>query len=151
MTTVVFRAVWWGHILVGVPVAAFEHSILQFAYASTGGPISQDLWLFPLHFLSGVIVGSIVLVPAFSLQALLFRFLARRGAPALLIVAACGAFQAGLVAFWADTVGIEPSLAGRFRLTPPMIVAGFIAGACATLAAATVLARRQKWGPGSPE
>jgi hypothetical protein len=115
------------HLLVGVPLAAFFHSVLQFLYEPP--PIRTGIWLFPAHFLLGIIVGSIILAPAYGVQALVFLLLSASHVPRSLVVLICGLFQAGVVAVWAATVGIQPSLAGRFPLTAPMIAAGFLAGA----------------------
>jgi hypothetical protein len=118
---------------VGVPVAAFFHSFLQFAFDP---PVNaRGVWLFPLHFFLGVLVGSIVLVPAFSLQAAVFHALRSKGFPVGAVIVTCGACQAGIVALWAVFVGIQPSLSGRFHLTFPMIVAGFIAGVVTSISA----------------
>jgi hypothetical protein len=132
------KAIFAVHLLVGVPLAAFFHGGLQFLY----DPLvySNKIWLFPLHFLLGIIVGSVILAPAFGAQALLFISLSGRHVPNWVVVSTCGLFQAGVVACWAVTVGIQPSLSGRFRLTAPMIAAGFLAGALV----ATVAFRRTR-------
>ncbi len=135
-----FRQVWRSHILGGVPLAAFLHSVVQFAADPGTGTQLRDLWLFPLHVILGATIGSVILVPAFSCQAVLYQGLVLCRLPVPLVVVVCGAFQAGLVFLWANLVGIEPSLAGRFPLTPPMVVAGFIAGGAAAL-----VASRSRW------
>src|SRR5262245_43260781 len=121
-----FRAVARSHIVLGVPLAAFLHSVVQFANEAQLG--LRDVLLFPVHFLAGVVVGSVILAPAFFGQALLFQLLTTLRVPTWLVIALCAGYQAGVVALWGKAVGIEPSLAGRFALTPPMIVAGFVAG-----------------------
>jgi hypothetical protein len=138
-----FRVVWLSHVFVGVPVAAFLHSVLQFAADPSTGAHVSDLLLFPLHFILGVLVGSVILVPAFTCQAMLYQGLVLCRTPVPLVVVGCGVFQASLVFLWAGLVGIEPSLAGRFCLTTPMIFAGFIAGGVASFSAA-VIAKRHK-------
>jgi len=127
------KTVFAVHLVVGVPLAAFFHSVLQFLYEPP--PIETGIWLFPAHVLLGIIVGSIILAPAYCVQALVFLWLSGRHVPKALVLLSCGLFQAGLVAVWAATVGIQPSLAGRFRLTQPMIAAGFLAGALVAAAA----------------
>ncbi len=121
------KLVFLRHLLWGVPLAAFLHSILQFAYEPFFEPV--DLLIFFLHFFLGIVIGAVILIPAYFLQALLYLFLQRRGVRCSALIFICGVFQALLVALWAAVVGIEPSLAGRFLLTPPMIFAGFLAGA----------------------
>jgi hypothetical protein len=119
--------VWFLHVLIGVPSAAFAHSVLQFAHDAS---ISWErAWRFPIHFGLGLLVGSIILVPAYSLQALQFIGLRKLGSGAVVQMIAGGILQAGLVSLWAAFVGIEPSLAGNFPLTVPMIAAGFLVGA----------------------
>lgn len=127
------KTVFAVHLVVGVPLAAFFHSVLQFLYDPP--PIGTGIWLFPAHVLLGIIVGSIILAPAYGVQALVFLWLSGCHVPKALVLLICGLFQGGVVAVWAATVGIQPSLAGRFQLTPPMIAAGVLAGALVAVAA----------------
>src|SRR5262245_16737170 len=98
-----FRAVARSHVLLGVPLAALLHSILQFAYE--GSWRGRDFVLFPIHFLAGVVVGSLILVPAFFAQAVVFHVLTRARIPAWAVLVVCGGAQAGIVALWARYVG----------------------------------------------
>ncbi len=120
------RRIWWWHVLLGVPVAAFLHSVVQFAYSASA---LGDLAYFIFHFASGVLVGSVILVPAYSLQALLFASLWSRGLPRRAVGFGCGVLQAAFVGLWWFFVGVEPSLGGRFRMGPVMMTAAFVAGA----------------------
>jgi len=114
--------VW--HLVLGVPLAALLHTAVQTA----ADVVDRGAGITLLHFLLGTMLGSVVLAPAFALQALLIFGLRRGGAGLPLQGLAGGAWQAALVAGWAVTVGIEPSLTGRFPMTLPMIAAGFFAG-----------------------
>jgi hypothetical protein len=119
--------IWLWHVAVGVPAAAFAFSALQFAHHK---PFAwEDLWLFPLYYASAILVGSLILVPAYTLQALLFQGLRLLHRTSLVQIGAGGLFQAGLLTLWAVWIGIEPSLAGNFDLTLPTLVAGFLVGA----------------------
>lgn len=123
--------VWWWHILMGVPVAATLHSIVQFAYDSSLA--ISDLGYFVIHIALGIIVGSVILIPAYTVQALLFAWLSGRGAPKGVLAIGCGALQAAFVGLWALAFGLEPSLGGRFPISPVMMVAAFVAGALVAL------------------
>src|SRR5689334_7482821 len=69
-STMTFGKILIWHLLIGVPLAAFTHSVVQFAYEP---PASfTDILVFPLHFLLGVGCGLPVLIPAYTLQAGLF-------------------------------------------------------------------------------
>lgn len=137
--------IWRWHVLLGVPLAAFLHSIVQFAY-DTSTKIG-DLGYFVFHFGLGILVGSVILVPAYTAQAFLFRWLRSRGVAGTALVLGCGAFQVGLVGLWWLAVGIEPSLGGRFRMGPVMMLAGFVAGAI--VAAETGRRLRRETAPSS--
>ena len=120
-----FRA-WRWHIVSGVPAAAFLHSVVQFSYEKSTSP--GDIGLFLLHVILGMLLGSVILAPAFLAQAALFVWLRGRGFRPGPVVLACGTFQAGLVALWGCFVGIQPSLGGRFAMGPVMAAAGALAG-----------------------
>lgn len=115
------------HIFSGVPLAAFFHSFLQFSYEINKHNI-DDLWLFPVHFGLGVLFGSVILVPAYALQAMVFIFLRANGGNRSTQIMFGGLLQAVFVSLYAMFVGIEPSLKGNFPLTFPMIMAGFFCG-----------------------
>src|SRR5262249_34243225 len=91
--------IWLWHIAVGVPTAAFAHSVLQFTHHR---PFAwEDLWLFPLYYLTAILVGSLILIPAYSLQSLLFQGLRLLHRTSLVQIAAGGLFQAALLMLWA--------------------------------------------------
>lgn len=131
---------WARHVLIGVPLAAALHTALQTA----ADPLPHDdgALLTLLHFALGVLVGSVVLGPTFSVQALVSIALGKAGAGRLVQVPAGAVVQASFVSVWALTVGIEPSLPGRFSLTLPMIGAGLVAGAVVAALAAHPQAER---------
>lgn len=137
------RTIWFRHLLLGIPLAAFLHSALQFAYAYSPN-LDNDWGFFPIHWAAGMIVGSLILAPAFTLQAFVAVWLSRKNFSAGLQVLSGGLVQATLVALWAHFVGIEPSLSGNFQLTMPMIAAGFLSGAVVTNFAAPNSAEQTK-------
>lgn len=94
------------HLVIGVPLAALLHSILQFLFEAP-----------------------------FAVQAGLVIALGSLGVGRIAQIVAGAGLQALLVSIWAAFIGIEPSLAGRFRLTPPMVAAGALAGALTAWAA----------------
>ena len=113
------------HAAIGIPLSAALHTALQTAAETASVGIGVTI----LHFVTGMLVGSIVLGPAYALQAIFGRALAALGIGRLGLALAGGGLQALLVSAWAFWVGIEPSIPGRFPLTLPMIGAGFVAGA----------------------
>jgi len=113
------------HLAIGIPLSALLHTILQTAADRTSFSIGITI----LHFVLGMLLGSIVLGPAYALQAIVSRTLTALGVGRVGLMVSGGVLQALLVALWASWVGIEPSLPGRFALTLPMIAAGFFAGA----------------------
>ena len=117
------RRIWLRHLTLCIPLAAFLHSALQFAHA-----YSPNWGLFPVHWATGMLFGSLILVPAFTSQAYISVWLSLRRFGKAAQIPAGGLTQATLVALWARFVGIEPSLPGNFFLTLPMIGAGFLAG-----------------------
>ncbi len=134
------RRIWLRHLTLGIPLAAFLHSALQFAHA-----YSPNWGLFPVHWATGMLFGSLILAPAFTSQAYISVWLSRRGFGKAAQIPAGGLTQATLVALWARFVGIEPSLPGNFSLTEPMIGAAFLAGgAVAMFAAPEVVARPER-------
>jgi len=104
------------HLLIGVPAAAFTHSVVQFAYDA--GREGVEIGWFPVHFVFGLGCGLPILVPAYALQAGLFALLVRLKAHWLAQVAAGAALQAVLVGIWAATVGVQPSLGGQLSHDP---------------------------------
>jgi hypothetical protein len=130
--------IWRLHVLLGTPMAALAHSVLQFArdYRNDAGWWHDLLWVFPAHFVLGILVGGVILVPAYSLQGGVAVLLTRWRCPALVQAILGGALQAGLATTWARTVGIEPSLSGNFQLTPAVIAAAFGVGATVALTSA---------------
>jgi hypothetical protein len=108
---------------VGIPLAATCHTAIQ-----TAAEPVDSLVVTQIHFVLGMLVGSIVLGPAYALQALSAWALDRRGVGRGWRMGVGGALQALLVTAWAAVVGIEPSLAGRFPMTVPMILAGLSVG-----------------------
>ena len=129
------RKIWLGHLMLGIPLAAFLHSALQFAHAYSR-TVDNDWGFFPVHWAAGMLVGSLILAPAFTIQAYLSVWLSRRSFGKGVQLLAGGLTQAALAALWARFVGIEPSLPGNFSLTQPMIGAGFLAGGAAAMFAA---------------
>ena len=121
--------------MLGIPLAAFLHSGLQFAHAYSR-TLDNDWGFFPVHWAAGMLVGSLILVPAFTSQACISVWLSRRSCRKGVQILAGGLTQATLVALWARFAGIEPSLPGNFSLTEPMIGAGFLAGSAAAMFAA---------------
>ncbi len=113
------------HLLIGVPAAALAHSLVQFAYDP--GSLAEMGWL-PLHFLFGLGCGLPILVPAYALQGCLFALLMRLKAHWLAQVLAGAVLQGALVALWAMTIGVQPSLGGNFPMTPVMIPAAALVG-----------------------
>jgi len=103
----------------GIPLAAALHTALQTA----ADPLSRDdgAMLTLLHFVLGVLVGSLILGPTFSEQALVSIALGKAGAGRWIQVPVGAVVQASFVAVWALIVGMEPSLPGRFSLALPMI------------------------------
>ena len=121
------RRVWLRHLTLGIPLAAFLHSALQFAHAYSR-TVDNDWGFFPVHWAAGMLFGSLILAPAFTSQAYISVWLSRRGFGKAAQILAGGLTQATLAGLWARFVGIEPSLPGNFSLTLPMIGAGFLAG-----------------------
>ena len=130
------------HIILGVPLAALFHSILQFAYEPSVG--LQDIFVFFFHFFLGTLVGSLILIPAYFLQSLLYLQLHKIRVRCSTLVFISGSFQACLVFLWALFVGIEPSLGGRFLITPPMIFAGFLVGAITAGMTCIIVSKRSE-------
>lgn len=133
-----FTKILTWHLLLGVPLAALTHSLVQFAY-EPGDSVAEVGWL-PVHFLFGIGCGLPILVPAYALQACLFALLLRVRAGWPVQVFAGAALQAGLVGIWAATVGVQPSLGGNFPMTPVMISAAAVVGGLV----AAVVSRLQK-------
>ena len=129
------RRIWLRHLMLGIPLAAFLDSALQFAHAYS--PSTDNDWgLFLIHWAAGMLFGSLVLAPAFTVQAYISVWLNRRRFGIGSQVLAGGLAQAALVGLWGRFVGIEPSLPGNFPLTLPMIGAGFLAGTVVAVFAA---------------
>jgi len=123
-----FSKILTWHLLIGVPLAAFTHSVVQFAY----DPV--EFGWFPVHFIFGLGCGLPILIPAYALQAGVFALLRRVRAAWLVQVVAGAAVQAGIVGVWAATIGVQPSLGGNFPMTPVMIgAAGVVGGIVAAL------------------
>ena len=129
------RKIWLRHLMLGIPLAAFLHSALQFAHAYSR-TIDNEWGFFPVHWAAGMLFGSLILAPAFTIQTYISVWLSRRGFGKGVQIPAGGLTQATLVALWARFVGIEPSLPGNFSLTEPMIGAAFLAGGAAAMFAA---------------
>ncbi|MCZ6491932.1 MAG: hypothetical protein O7A06_15560, partial [Acidobacteria bacterium] len=129
------RKIWLRHMMLSIPLAAFLHSALQFAHAYSR-TVDNDWVFFPVHWAAGMLAGSLILAPAFTIQAYISVWLSRRGFGKGVQIPAGGLTQATLVALWARFVGIEPSLAGNFSLTEPMIGAAFLAGGAVAMFAA---------------
>ena len=121
------------HLLLGVPVAAVLESAVQ--WAAGAHLTAQDVAVFFASVALVALVGSVVLLPAFALQAGLVIALASRGVGRPWLVVTGAVLQAGLVVLYALVAGLEPSLPGRFPITPPMTVAGLVAGAVVAWAA----------------
>ena len=121
--------------MLGVPLAAFLHTALQFAYAYSR-TVDNDWGFFPVYWAAGILFGSLILAPAFTIQAYTSVWLSRRSFGKGVQILAGGLTQAALVALWARFVGVEPSLSGNFPLTEPMVGAGFSAGSAAAMFAA---------------
>ena len=135
------RRIWLRHLLLGIPLAAFLHTALQFAYAYSPN-VDNDWGFFPVHWVAGILFGAPLLAPAFTIQAYIGLWLRLFG-PVVQILAG-GFTQSALVGLWVRFVGIEPSLAGNFSLTLPMTIAGFVAGSTvAALAAPRATERKQ--------
>jgi len=122
------KRIWLRHLALGIPLAALLHTCLQFAHAYSSR-FDNDWDIFPLHWFLGVVFGSVVLGPAFSVQALLAISLGKKHAGRVTQIVAGGLLQGVFVWLWAEVIGIEPSLSGNFLLTEPMIAAGCVAGA----------------------
>ena len=121
--------------MLGIPLAAYLHTALQFAHAYA--PNIDNRWgLLPVHWAAGMLFGSLILAPAFTIQAYISVWLNRQRFGTGPQILAGGLAQATLVALWARFVGIEPSLPGNFSLTLPMMGAGFLAGGVVALFAA---------------
>ena len=129
------KRVWLRHLALGISLSALLHTILQFAY-SYSARFDNDWDVFPIHWAAGVLFGSVILGPAYTVQALISVGLERRKAGRFIQIAAGGFMQASLVWLWSQSIGIEPSLSGNFALTQPMIAAGFVAGAAVAVYAA---------------
>ena len=130
--------------MLGIPLAAFLHSALQFAHAYSR-TVDNHWEFFPVHWAAGVLFGSIILAPAFTIQAYVSVWLSRRHRSTGLQILAGALTQAALVALWAKFVGIEPSLSGNFSLSEPMIGAAFLAaGSVAMFAAPKSVARPER-------
>jgi hypothetical protein len=114
------------HVKVGVPAAAIAHGVVHCVCEAIP---ARDLWLFPVYVILGTIFGSIVLAPAFALQALLVHVLSTIRVPLTLRAAAAGAMQSSFVWLWASTIGLEPSYGSWLPLTPWMMTAAFLVGA----------------------
>lgn len=127
------------HLLIGVPAAAFAHSVVQLAYETPTTP--AEFGWFPIHFLFGVGCGLPILIPAYVLQAGLFALLWRMKSNGLVQVVAGAALQAALVSLWAMFVGVQPSLAGNFPMTPVMIGAAAVVGGLVAALNSRFLAR----------
>lgn len=112
------------HVGLGMPLSAAGHTLVQTAAAT--GELSVPVTA--LHFVLGVVVGAPVLGPAWALQALSAWLLERRGLGRGWRMVAGGALQTSFVAAWAATVGIEPSLPGRFPMTVPMMGVALMTG-----------------------
>jgi len=127
--------------MLGIPLAAFLHSALQFAHAYSR-TVDNHWEFFPVHWAAGVLFGSIILAPAFTIQAYVSVWLSRRRRSTGLQILAGALTQAALVALWARFVGIEPSLPGNFSLSEPMIGAAFLAAGSVAMFAAPKSAAR---------
>ena len=61
---------WIKYCAIGIPLSAFLHTCLQFAYAFVPN-VDHKLWAFPIHFLLGTLVGGILILgPAYTIQAI---------------------------------------------------------------------------------
>lgn len=135
--------IWLRHQLLGVPLAALLHTALQFAYAYSPN-VGSDWALLPIHWAAGMLFGSLILVPAFTVQAFVSVRLDRRAFGRGLQILAGGLTQAAVVGLWARFVGIEPSLPGNFSLTQAMVAAAFLAGGGVAAFAAPRTARHSE-------
>jgi hypothetical protein len=126
------------HVKLGVPAAATAHAIVHCICEALP---ARELWVLPFYVVLGTIVGSIVLVPAFAVQALLVHFLSTMRFPLAMRAIAAGALQSGFVWIWALTVGLEPSSGSWLPVTPWMMSAAFVVGAGTTCFVALRLAR----------
>ncbi len=138
------RRIWLRHLFLGVPLAAFLHTVLQFAHAYSPN-VDNDWGFFPVHWVAGILFGAPLLVPAFTIQAYIGLWLRLFGR--VVQILAGGFTQSALVGLWVRFVGLEPSLPGNFS-TLPMTIAGFVAGsAVAALAAPRAIDPEQPQRP----
>lgn len=121
------RRIWFRHVIIGVPLAALLFTVVQAAHAYVPGGdkgVASSVFVFILALL----VGALILIPAYTLQAFASAGLNRLGVGRLVQVAVGAAIQASLVAAWAGVIGMSPSLKGNFSLLPVMLGAAVLAG-----------------------
>ena len=117
------------HVKLGVPAAVTAHGIVHCVCEAMP---ARDLWVFPVYVVLGTILGSVVLAPAFVVQALLVHFLSTLRIPLPMRAVAAGATQSSFVWIWGSTIGLEPSYGSWLPLTPWMMTAAFLVGAGTT-------------------
>lgn len=89
----------------------------------------MDAPLFVAHVVLGTLFGVVILLPAYSVQAVVFFALTQRARVSAMETALlCGGLQALFVWCWDLAVGIQPNLGGRFSLVVPMVLAGTLCG-----------------------
>jgi len=116
-------------IKIGVVAAAVLHAAVRFAHETNSSNVLGMTLISPVYVVLSIVVGSLILIPAFAVQASLFHLLTKLRTPPTFVIVLCGMLQAGFVELWRLTIGLEGSLPGEFRLAPVMHVAGFAAGA----------------------
>jgi hypothetical protein len=100
-------------VKLGVPAAATAHAIVHCICEAMP---ARELWILPIYVILGAIVGSIVLVPAFAVQALLLHVLSTMKIPLAMRAIAAGAVQAGFVWIWSLTMVWSQVPGPGFRL-----------------------------------
>lgn len=117
------------HVKFGLPAAAVAHAVVHCVCEAM--PV-RELWVFPFYVVLGAIAGSIVLAPAFAVQAMLVDFLVAMRIPLAVRATAAGGVQSAFVWIWASTIGLEPSAGSWLPVTPWMMTAAFVVGAGTT-------------------
>ena len=122
------RLIYVRQIKIGVVAGAVLHAAVRFAHETNASNLLKMSLISPIYVVLSIVVGSLILIPAFALQAALFHLLTKLRTPPGLVIVLCGSLQAGFVELWRLTIGLEGSLPGEFPLAPVMHVAGFAAG-----------------------
>ena len=128
------RRIWFRHVIIGVPLAALLFTVVQTAYAYVPGEKGASHSI--AMFLLALLVGALILIPAYTLQAFASAGLGRLGVGRAVQIGVGAAIQASLVAAWAGVFGMSPSLRGNFPLMPVMLGAAVLAGSVVAALAA---------------